>query len=51
MTVIFLGAGIAAGLSSYYYFSGGIYKQADCLGKVLGFAQQGVIRETDGLME
>jgi hypothetical protein len=48
LSVVFLGASLAAGLSSYYYFSSDIYKQADCLGKVLGFAQQGVIREIGG---
>jgi hypothetical protein len=48
ISVVFLGASLAEGLSSYYYFSGDIYKQADCLGKVLGFAQQGIIREIGG---
>ena len=48
ISVAFIGASLAAGLSSYYYFSGDIYKQADCLGKVLGFAQQGIIREIGG---
>jgi hypothetical protein len=48
ISAVFLGASLAAGLSSYYHFSGDIYRQADCLGKVLGFAQQGIIREIGG---
>jgi hypothetical protein len=48
LSVVFLGASLATGLSSYYYFSGDIHKQVACLGKVLGFAQQGIIREIGG---
>jgi hypothetical protein len=48
LSLVFLGASLATGLSSYYYFSSDIYKQVDCLGKVLGFAQKGVIREIGG---
>jgi hypothetical protein len=48
LSVVFLGASFAAGLSSYYYFSGDIYKQAACLGKVLEFAQKGVVRDIGG---
>ena len=45
ISIPFLGASLAAGLSLYYYFSGYIYKQADCLGKLLGFAEKGSMRE------
>jgi hypothetical protein len=48
LSVAFLGASLATGLSSYYYFSSDIHKQVACLGKVLGFAQQGIIREIGG---
>jgi hypothetical protein len=48
LSVVFLGVSLAAGLSSYYYFSDDIYKQAGCLGKVLGFAQKGIIHEIGG---
>jgi hypothetical protein len=48
LSVVFLGASLASGLSSYYYFSGDIYKQAACLSKVLGFAQKGIIHDIGG---
>jgi hypothetical protein len=48
LSVVFLGASLATGLSSYYYFSSDIHKQVACLGKVLGFAQQGIIRDIGG---
>jgi hypothetical protein len=47
LSVVLLGVGVAAGLSSYYS-SGDLYKQAVCLGKVLGFAQKGIIRDAGG---
>jgi hypothetical protein len=48
LSVVLLGVGLATGLSSYYYNSGDLYKQAACLGKVLGFAQKGIIRDIGG---
>jgi hypothetical protein len=48
LSVVFLGASLATGLSSYYYFSGDIHKQVACLGKVLEFAQKGIIRDIGG---
>jgi hypothetical protein len=48
LSVVFLAASLATGLSSYYYFSVDIYKQAACLSKVLGFAQKGIIRDIGG---
>jgi hypothetical protein len=47
LSVILLGVGLATGLSSYYN-SSDLYKQAVCLGKVLGFAQKGIIRDIGG---
>jgi hypothetical protein len=48
LSVVLLGVGLATGLSSYYYNSGDLYKQTACLGKVLGFAQKGIIRDVGG---
>ncbi len=49
LSVVFLGASLATGLSSYYYyFTGDIHKQVACLGKVLEFAQKGIIRDIGG---
>lgn len=47
LSVVLLGVGFATGLS-LYYSSGDPYKQALCLGKVLKFAQEGIIRDTGG---
>jgi hypothetical protein len=47
LSVVLLGVGLATGLSSYHS-SGDLYKQAACLGKVLEFAQEGIIRDVGG---
>jgi hypothetical protein len=47
LSAVLLGVGLATGLSSYYS-SGDLHKQAVCLGKVLEFARQGLIRDTGG---
>jgi hypothetical protein len=39
-----LGVGLPTGLSS----GGDLYKQVACLGKVLGFAQKGIIHDVSG---
>jgi hypothetical protein len=46
LSVVLLGVGFATGLSSYY--GSDIHKQAACLGKVLGFAQKGIVRDIGG---
>jgi hypothetical protein len=46
LSVVLLGVGIATGLS--YYNSDDLYKQAVCLGKVLKFGQEGIIRDAGG---
>ena len=44
LSVILLGVGLPTGLSS----GGDLYKQVACLGKVLGFAQKGIIHDVSG---
>lgn len=44
LLVVLVGMSLATGLSS----GGDLYKQTACLGKVLGFAQKGVIRDVGG---
>jgi hypothetical protein len=44
LSVVLLGVSLATGLPSYYY-GDDLYKKAACLGKVLGFAQRGIIRD------
>ena len=41
LSVVLLGMSLVRGLSS----GGDLYKQATCLGKVLGFARQGIIHD------
>jgi hypothetical protein len=47
LSVVFLGVSLATGLSSYYH-GDDLYKKAACLGKVLGLAQKGMIRDGGG---
>jgi hypothetical protein len=47
VSAVLLGVSLAAGLSPYYN-SGDVFKQAACLGKVLGFAEKGIIRDVGG---
>jgi hypothetical protein len=47
VSAVLLGAALTAGLS--YYNSGDVFKQAACLGKVLGFGEKGIIRAAGGL--
>jgi hypothetical protein len=44
LSVVLLGMSLATGLTS----DGDLYKKTACLGKVLGFAQQGIIRDMGG---
>jgi hypothetical protein len=46
VSVLLLAVGLATGLSSYT--GSDSYKQAACLGKVLEFAQRGIIRDVGG---
>jgi hypothetical protein len=48
VSVVLLGVSLATELSSYSYYSSDLYKQAACMSKVLGFAQEGVIRDVGG---
>jgi hypothetical protein len=44
LSIVLLGMSLATGLTS----DGDLYKQAACLGKVLGFARQGIIHDVGG---
>jgi hypothetical protein len=44
LSVVIVGMSVTTGLSS----GGDLYKQAACLGKVLGFAQKGIIHDVSG---